>query len=53
MKIHISSETQKALQEFDTFILEERGKVEMKVAFIFNRVAALLTRTKCQELICP
>ena len=31
MKIHISSETQKALQEFDIFILEERGKVEMKV----------------------
>ena len=31
MKIHISSETHAALQQFNSFDMEERGKVEMKV----------------------
>ena len=31
MKIHISTETKQALEEFQSFVVEERGKVEMKV----------------------
>ena len=31
MKIHISDETKTLLKSFNTFVIEERGKIEVKV----------------------
>ena len=31
MKIHVSNDTKKVLDNFNTFILEERGAIEVKV----------------------
>ena len=35
MKIHVSLDTKKVLDNFNTFILEERGAIEVKVRSTF------------------
>ena len=45
MKIHVSNDTKKVLDNFNTFILEERGAIEVKVRNSVENFGIITTDT--------
>lgn len=45
MKIHVSNDTKKVLDNFNTFILEERGAIEVKVRNTVENFGIITTDT--------